>query len=78
MHRTREILRQKWALTRSHREVAASVGVVGKTVIRARAAGLDWEGLQKLDDAQLDLSTRFCRWWATSRARARPTSRAPT
>jgi len=59
MHRTREILRQKWALSRSHREVAASVGVsvgvVGKTVIRARAAGLDWEGLQKLDDAQLDL-----------------------
>ena len=59
MHRTREILRQKWALGRSHRDVAASVavsvGVVAKTVARARTAGLDWDVLQELDDAQLEL-----------------------
>lgn len=58
MHRIREILRQKWALGRSHRDVAASVGVsagvVGKTVIRARGAGLDWSEVEVLDDEQLD------------------------
>jgi len=45
MRKTREILRQK-ALGRSHREVAASLGVsagvVGATVKRAQQAGLTW------------------------------------
>jgi len=59
MHRTREILRQKWHLGRSHREVAASVGVsvgvVSKTVTRAHSAGLDWYHVEQLDDGQLSL-----------------------
>src|SRR5947208_15108711 len=46
MRQTREILRQKWSLGRTHREVAQSLristGAVGTTVLRARAAGLDW------------------------------------
>src|SRR3989475_10762551 len=46
MRQTREILRQKWRLGRTHREVAQSLGIscgaVGTTVLRARAAGLDW------------------------------------
>ncbi len=45
MHKTREILRQKWCLSRSHREVARSQGVsagmVGATLRRARTAGLE-------------------------------------
>src|SRR5439155_26805502 len=46
MRQTRKILRQKWSLGRTHREVAQSLGIscgaVGTTVLRARAAGLDW------------------------------------
>src|SRR5881396_1982722 len=42
MRQTREILRQKWRLGRTHREVAQSLGIscgaVGATVLRARAA----------------------------------------
>jgi DNA-directed RNA polymerase specialized sigma24 family protein len=42
MRQTREILRQKWCLGRSHREIAESLrissGAVGKTALRARAA----------------------------------------
>ena len=41
MRQTREILRQKWSLGRTHREVAQSLristGAVGTTVLRARA-----------------------------------------
>src|ERR1700694_6018264 len=44
MRQTREILRQKWSLGRTHREVAQSLGIssgaVGATVLRTRAAGL--------------------------------------
>ena len=57
MHKNREILRQKWALDRSHREVArsvgVSVGVVGKTVERAVKAELDWGAIEALDDDTL-------------------------
>ncbi len=57
MHKNREILRQKWALDRSHREVArsvgVSVGVVGKTVERAVKAELDWDAIEALDDDTL-------------------------
>ena len=46
MRQIREILRQKWCLGQSHRAVAESLGIgsgtVGTTVLRARAAGLDW------------------------------------
>lgn len=48
MRRIREILRQKWVLGRSHREVGRSLGVstgaVSAVLARARAAGLSgWE-----------------------------------
>jgi len=58
MRRTREILRQKLELGRSHREVAASVGLsvgaVGATLVRAAAAGLSWASVQGLTDETLD------------------------
>ncbi len=58
MRKTREILRQKWELGRTHREVAASVGLslgaVATTLGRAAAAGLDWAGTQALSDTALE------------------------
>ena len=59
MRKTREVLRQKWLLERSNREVAQSVGVsvgaVYKVVWRARVAGLDWAAVAALaDDAALE------------------------
>jgi len=58
MRKTREILRQKWELGRTHREIAASVGqslgAVAATLGRARAAGLDWAQAQALSDAALE------------------------
>lgn len=61
MRHTREILRQKLLLGRSHREVArsldVSVGTVGATVLRARALGLDWAQAQALADDALEAST---------------------
>ena len=59
MQKTREILRQKWKLCRSHREVARSVGLsvgmVSATLGRARAAGLDgFEACAALSDSELE------------------------
>jgi transposase len=59
MHKTREILRQKWLLGRSHREVARSlalsVGLVSATLGRAQAAGLaTWEAVATLSDRELE------------------------
>ncbi len=59
MHKTREILRQKWALGRSHREVgrslAVSLGLVSSTLGRAETAGLStWEGVAALSDRTLE------------------------
>lgn len=59
MRKSREILRLKWELQRSHREVARSLGVglgtVSQTLRRARAAGLaDWAAVQALDEAILE------------------------
>src|SRR6478735_7006213 len=58
MQKTREILRQKWQLERSHRAIAASVGVsagvVGLAVSRAATAGLSWEVVASLDDLELE------------------------
>ena len=58
MRKTREILRQKWCLGRSHREVARSLGkslgAISATLARARAAALDWESVRALSDAALD------------------------
>jgi transposase len=57
MRQTREILRQKWSLGRTHREVAQSLGIssgaVGTTVLRARAAGLVWRQVEVLSDEAL-------------------------
>jgi len=58
MHRIREILRQKWGLDRTHREIArsvgCSVGAVWKVVDRASASGLDLAGVEALDDVELE------------------------
>jgi transposase len=59
MHKTREILRQKWALGRSHREVGRSlglsVGMVSTTLGRAEAAGLTtWAVAAALSETELE------------------------
>jgi transposase len=58
MRKTREILRQKWALGRSHREVArslsVSVGTIGASLARAREAGLTWAEVEALRDSELE------------------------
>ena len=59
MRKTREILRQKWCLGRSHREVARSlgksVGVISATLTRATKAGLEsWEAVSALSGEALD------------------------
>jgi transposase len=58
MRKTREILRQKWELGRSNREVAFSAGTsastVSGTVSRARLAGLDWAAVQTLTEDGLE------------------------
>jgi hypothetical protein len=57
MRQIREILRQKWSLGHTHREVAQSLGIssgaVGTTVPRARAAGLAWGQIETLSDEAL-------------------------
>jgi len=59
MRKTREILRQKWALGRSHREVArslsVSVGTVAASLARAREAGLSWAEVEPLRDSELEV-----------------------
>jgi len=59
MRHTREILRQKWVLGRTHRAVAQSLGIshgtVGAIVLRARAAGLDWPQVEALTDDALEV-----------------------
>src|SRR6185503_6649348 len=59
MRHTREILRQKLTLGRSHRAIAQSLGIssgtVGGTVLRARAAGLHWPQVDGLSDDALEL-----------------------
>jgi transposase len=58
MRNSREILRQKWLLGRSHRAIGTSVGVsvgaVSLTLTRATEAQLTWEAVQSLDDAELE------------------------
>ena len=59
MRHTREILRQKLTLGRSHRAIGQSLrlshGVVGTTVLRARAAGLTWPQIHALTDEALEV-----------------------
>src|SRR5579864_833491 len=58
MRQIKEVLRQKWVLGRSHREIAASLrvstGGVSGALTRARAAGLDWEQVEALDEVTLE------------------------
>jgi transposase len=58
MFKTREILRLRWAMGRSVRQTArsvdVSVGVVSSTTHNAAAAGLTWEAVQALEDAELE------------------------
>lgn len=58
MRKTREILRQKWVLGRSHREVhdalAVSLGAISLAISRARIAGLDWEMVEELSNEELE------------------------
>jgi hypothetical protein len=58
MRKAREILRQKWVLDRSHREVALSLGVcagvVSSTVVRARKSGLEWEQVAELGEEEIE------------------------
>src|SRR5260221_1239549 len=58
MRDTREILRQKWLLGRSHRAIATSLGVsagvVGLASRRADEAGLNWKAVDAIDDAELE------------------------
>jgi hypothetical protein len=54
MRQIREILCQKWVLSRPHREVAESLriglGTVSSILDRATRAGLDWPTVQTLTD----------------------------
>ncbi len=74
MRKTREILRQKWVLGRSHREVARSLGLsagaVGAAVARASAAGMDWPAVEVLGEEALE--QRLYRVAAGRPARALP------
>ena len=58
MRKIQEILRQKWAQGRTHREVAASlglsVGIVSATLERAQRAGVEPARVVELSDAELE------------------------
>lgn len=58
MRKTREILRLKWELGRSHRDVATSLGVglgtVSLALERAIAAGLVWPAVAAMSETELD------------------------
>lgn len=59
MRKVKEILRQKWVLGRSHREVAQSAGVslgtVSAAVTRAQATGLtEWVAVEGMAEAELE------------------------
>ena len=58
MRNLREILRQKLALERSHRQAARAAGVSAGTVAmaatRAKVLGLTWDEVHALDDCALD------------------------
>ena len=58
MRKIREILRLKWTAGRRHRQIARALGVgvgtVSEVVRGAAAAGLDWERVAALSDAELE------------------------
>ena len=57
MQRVREIFRLRWELKRTQREnsrsVSTSVGTVNHTLLRGKAAGLDWEQGKAMEDSAL-------------------------
>ncbi len=59
MRKTREILRQKWVLKRTHREIARSLhkstGTISATATRAKEAGLTWAEVEQLGDTELEV-----------------------
>lgn len=71
MHKTREILRQKWLLKRPHRAIATSVGVsigaVSTAVVRAKKASLTWQEAERLDDVELEQRLYGCAAPTTAR-----------
>jgi transposase len=78
MRKTKEILRQKWALQRAHRAIATSVGVsagaVGGAIERARAAGLtSWAAVESLDEPTLEAML----YGASAREALRPAPDCP-
>jgi len=58
MRKMREVLRLKWALGLTARQVAGSAGMarstVGEYLRRAEAAGLTWEEVEALSDGELE------------------------
>jgi hypothetical protein len=58
MRKIREVLRLKWVLSLSHRQVECSVrlghGTVGDYLRRAKLAGLCWEEAERLSDGELE------------------------
>ena len=60
MRKTREILRQKWVQGRRHRQIAhalkVGVGTVSQVVRRAAEAKLDWERVEALSEAELEVA----------------------
>jgi transposase len=58
MRKIKEILRQRWLLRRSHREIGQSLGIspgaVSVAMSRATAAGLDWGQAERLPDDALE------------------------
>jgi hypothetical protein len=76
MDRIREILRQKWGLDRTHREIARSVGcsvdAVWNVVARAAAAGLDLGVVDALDGRELEARVHGVRVEPTTTTRELP------
>jgi transposase len=58
MRKVREVLRIKYELNKSHRQIATAVGMsrsaVDKYVARAEAAGLSWEAAKEMSDAAVE------------------------
>lgn len=75
MRKIREILRLKWVLGRSHREIARATGVgvgtVSEVAWRARTAGIDsWVSVEAMDEPTLE--ARLYPSLATGTARSLP------
>jgi transposase len=75
MRKIRETLRLRWQQGLTVRQVARSlgisVGVVQKMVMRAAAAGLDWHGVEALDEVALE-ERLYGRPPAPAESRVRP------